>query len=72
MRYSEEFTSWVSLWVQWDYSSETQKADIEQFLADTRYEMIFDERKDYRDNRWYSTTKNYMTKCMRIYETYDS
>jgi len=41
MRYSEEFTSWVSLWVQWDYSSETQKADIEQFLADKWYEKTF-------------------------------
>jgi len=38
MRYSEEFTSWVSLWVQWDYATETQKADIEQFLADKWYE----------------------------------
>ena len=41
MRYSEEFTSWVSLWVQWDYASETQKADIEQFLAEKWYEKTF-------------------------------
>ena len=41
MRYSEEFTSWVSLWVQWNYASETQKADIEQFLADKWYEKTF-------------------------------
>lgn len=41
MRYSEEFTSWVSLWVQWNYATDTQKSDIEQFLADKWYEKTF-------------------------------
>lgn len=36
-RYSEEFTSWVTLWVQWDYSTDTQKSDIEDFLKTNWY-----------------------------------
>ncbi len=36
-RYSEEFTSWVTISVQWDYSSDTQKADIENFLKTNGY-----------------------------------
>ena len=37
-RYSEEFTSWVTLWVQWDYSTDTQKSDIEDFLKTNWYD----------------------------------
>ena len=36
-RYSEEFTSWVTISVLWDYSSDEQKANIEQFLKDNEY-----------------------------------
>ena len=37
-RYSEEFTSWVSVSIQWDYSSEENKADIDNFLKSNGYE----------------------------------
>ena len=36
-RYSEEFTSWVTISVLWDYSSEEQKANIENFLKENEY-----------------------------------
>ena len=38
VRYSEEFTSWVSISIQWDYSSEENKADVESFLKANGYE----------------------------------
>ena len=38
VRYSEEFTSWVSVSIQWDYSSEENKADVENFLKANGYE----------------------------------
>ena len=38
VRYSEEFTSWVSVSIQWDYSSEENMADIESFLKANGYE----------------------------------
>jgi len=37
-RYSEEFTSWVSISIQWDYSSEENMADVESFLKANGYE----------------------------------
>lgn len=38
VRYSEEFTSWVSISIQWDYSSEENMADVESFLKANGYE----------------------------------
>lgn len=38
VRYSEEFTSWVSISIQWDYSSEKNMADVESFLKANGYE----------------------------------
>lgn len=37
VRYSEEFTSWVSISIQWDYSSDENMADVENFLKDNGY-----------------------------------
>ena len=36
-RYSEEFTSWVTISVQWNYSNDEQKASIENFLKENEY-----------------------------------
>ena len=41
VRYSEEFTSGVSLWVNGDYSTDTQKESIENFLKSKGYEDSF-------------------------------
>lgn len=38
VRYSEEFTSWVSLWVEWDYSNDTRQQNVENFLTEKWYE----------------------------------
>lgn len=40
VRYSEEFTSWVSLWVQWNYATQEQKMSIEKFLETEWYEKV--------------------------------
>lgn len=40
VRYSEEFTSWVSLWVQWNYATQDQKESIEKFLKTQGYEKV--------------------------------
>ena len=36
-RYSEEFTSWVTISVQWNYSNNEQKTNIENFLKENEY-----------------------------------
>lgn len=39
-RYSEEFTWWVSLWVQWQLDSVSVKSSIEEYLTQQSYEDI--------------------------------
>jgi len=39
-RYSEEFTSWVTISVLGDYSSDEQKANIENFLKENEYNDV--------------------------------
>ena len=38
VRYSEEFTSGLSLWIQWDFSSDTWQENIENFLTEKWYD----------------------------------
>ena len=39
-RYSEEFTSWVTISVLWDYSDDTQKSNVENFLKENEYSDV--------------------------------
>jgi preprotein translocase subunit SecF len=57
VRYSEEFTSWVSLWVQWNYATQEQKASIEKFLETEGYEKV----SVYLDYDWETTVVKVQT-----------
>lgn len=57
VRYSEEFTSWVSLWVQWNYATQEQKESIEKFLETEGYEKV----SVYLDYDWETTVVKVQT-----------
>ena len=57
-RYSEEFTSWVTISVLWDYSSNDYKTNIENFLKENEY----DDARVYLDYQDGTTTVKVQTK----------
>ena len=57
VRYSEEFTSGVSLWVQWNYATQEQKESIEKFLETKWYEKV----SVYLDYDWETTVVKVQT-----------
>ena len=39
-RYSEEFTGWVSLWIEWNLDLDNEKINIENYLTQKEYQNI--------------------------------
>lgn len=61
IRFSEEFTSWISLSVLWDFSSDEQKSNLENFLASKWYE----DSRVYLDFQEDTTTIKIQTKMSK-------